>query len=85
MFPISYGHYMKNTSPTEPLIFLEVFKSGKYVDWSATQWFVIIFQERLRVLNEDLLAGSHLRHLRWYLTCWVSRWRQLINLRRRSN
>lgn len=38
MFPVSYGHYVKNLSPTEPLIFLELFKASKFVDFSATQW-----------------------------------------------
>ena len=38
VFPISYGHYVKNLSPTEPLIYLELFKAPKFVDFSATQW-----------------------------------------------
>nr|BAQ25796.1 oxalate decarboxylase 1 [Grifola frondosa] len=42
VFPTSYGHYMKNTSPTEPLIFLELFKASKYVDFSATQWLALM-------------------------------------------
>jgi oxalate decarboxylase len=29
---------IKNLSPTEPLIYLEVFKAPKFVDFSATQW-----------------------------------------------
>ncbi|KAF9456907.1 RmlC-like cupin domain-containing protein [Collybia nuda] len=41
VFPVSYGHYMKNLSPTEPLILLEVFKSDKFVDFSATQWLAL--------------------------------------------
>lgn len=32
---------MKNLSPTEPLIFLELFKSERFVDFSATQWWVL--------------------------------------------
>ena len=38
VFPVSYGHYVKNLSPTEPLIYLELFKAPKFVDFSATQW-----------------------------------------------
>ncbi|KAI0702825.1 Bicupin oxalate decarboxylase/oxidase [Cerioporus squamosus] len=38
VFPISYGHYIKNLSPTEPLIYLELFKAEKFIDFSATQW-----------------------------------------------
>ena len=40
VFPVSYGHYVKNLSPTEPLVFLELFKAPKFVDFSATQWLV---------------------------------------------
>ena len=38
---MSYGHYVLNLSPTEPLIFLELFKAPKYVDFSATQWLAL--------------------------------------------
>ncbi|EIW56396.1 Bicupin oxalate decarboxylase/oxidase [Trametes versicolor FP-101664 SS1] len=41
VFPVSYGHYVKNLSPTEPLIFLELFKASKFVDFSATQWLAL--------------------------------------------
>ncbi|KAH8092616.1 Bicupin oxalate decarboxylase/oxidase [Cristinia sonorae] len=41
VFPVSYGHYMKNTSPTQPLIFLELFKAPRFVDFSATQWLAL--------------------------------------------
>lgn len=30
-----------NLSPTEPLIYLELFKSEKFVDFSATQWLAL--------------------------------------------
>ena len=38
VFPTSYGHYVKNLSPTEPLIYLELFRAPKFVGFSATQW-----------------------------------------------
>ncbi|TBU31031.1 Bicupin oxalate decarboxylase/oxidase [Dichomitus squalens] len=41
VFPVSYGHYVKNLSPTEPLIYLELFKAPKFVDFSATQWLAL--------------------------------------------
>ncbi|KAL4264668.1 RmlC-like cupin domain superfamily protein [Pleurotus pulmonarius] len=41
VFPNSYGHYIKNLSPTEPLIFLEIFKQERFVDFSATQWLAL--------------------------------------------
>ncbi|KDQ55996.1 hypothetical protein JAAARDRAFT_208248 [Jaapia argillacea MUCL 33604] len=41
VFPVGYGHYMKNLSPTEPLIFLEVFKAPRFADFSATQWLAL--------------------------------------------
>ncbi|KAI0742956.1 Bicupin oxalate decarboxylase/oxidase [Daedaleopsis nitida] len=42
VFPVSYGHYIKNLSPTEPLIYLELFKAEKFVDFSATQWLALM-------------------------------------------
>lgn len=30
-----------NLSPTEPLIYLELFKAPKFVDFSATQWLAL--------------------------------------------
>ena len=30
-----------NTSPTEPLIFLELFKAPKFIDFSASQWMAL--------------------------------------------
>ena len=33
-------YQIKNISPTEPLIFLEVFNADRFVDFSATQWRV---------------------------------------------
>ncbi len=41
VFPTSYGHYMMNLSPTEPLIFLELFKAPRFYDFSATQWLAL--------------------------------------------
>ncbi|TFK36133.1 Bicupin oxalate decarboxylase/oxidase [Crucibulum laeve] len=41
VFPVSYGHYIKNLSPTEPLIYLEIFKAERFVDFSATQWLAL--------------------------------------------
>ncbi|RDX41584.1 Bicupin oxalate decarboxylase/oxidase [Lentinus brumalis] len=42
VFPVSYGHYIKNLSPTEPLIYVELFKAEKFVDFSATQWLALM-------------------------------------------
>ncbi|EKM52452.1 uncharacterized protein PHACADRAFT_30972 [Phanerochaete carnosa HHB-10118-sp] len=41
VFPASYGHYVENTSPTEPLVYLEMFKAPKFIDFSATQWLAL--------------------------------------------
>lgn len=41
VFPASWGHYVENTSPTEPLIYLELFKAPKFIDFSATQWLAL--------------------------------------------
>ena len=41
VFPASYGHYLQNLSPTEPLIYIEAFKAPKYIDFSATQWLAL--------------------------------------------
>lgn len=32
---------MLNLSPTEPLIFLELFKAPKFLDFSAVQWLAL--------------------------------------------
>lgn len=32
---------MMNLSPTEPLVFLELFKAPKFLDFSATQWLAL--------------------------------------------
>ncbi|TFK36135.1 hypothetical protein BDQ12DRAFT_668066 [Crucibulum laeve] len=32
---------IKNLSPTEPLIYLEIFKAERFVDFSATQWLAL--------------------------------------------
>ncbi|TFK48189.1 Bicupin oxalate decarboxylase/oxidase [Heliocybe sulcata] len=45
VFPVSYGHYIKNMSPTEPLIFLELFKAPQFADFSATQWLALMPQQ----------------------------------------
>ncbi|KAJ3558922.1 hypothetical protein NM688_g645 [Phlebia brevispora] len=37
VFPMGYGHYMENISPTEPLTFLALFNAPRFVDFSATQ------------------------------------------------
>lgn len=61
VFPVSYGHYVKNLSPTEPLIFLELFKASKFVDFSATQWCVARYPVVSRDANDRRLfqARSH--------------------------
>jgi oxalate decarboxylase len=30
-----------NTSPTEPLLYLEIFKADRFLDFSATQWLAL--------------------------------------------
>jgi oxalate decarboxylase len=35
--PFAYGHYVQNTG-TQPLVFLEMFRTSRYADISATQW-----------------------------------------------
>lgn len=38
--PFAYGHYIQNTG-TESVWFLEVFKSGRFVDISLNQWLAL--------------------------------------------
>lgn len=41
VFPVGYGHYVKNPSKTEPLVYLEVFKAATFADFSVTQWSAV--------------------------------------------
>jgi oxalate decarboxylase len=53
---------MENTSPTEPLIFLELFKAPRYVDFSATQWLALTPPQIVAdLLNITVEAASSLK------------------------
>ncbi|KAK4554670.1 hypothetical protein LTR86_008172 [Recurvomyces mirabilis] len=41
VFPDNSGHYVENTSPTEDLVWIEVYKSDRVVDISLTQWLAL--------------------------------------------
>ncbi|KAK9795319.1 putative Cupin type-1 domain-containing protein [Seiridium cardinale] len=40
-FPDNSGHYIGNTSPTEELVWTEIYKSDKVKDISLTQWLAL--------------------------------------------
>jgi oxalate decarboxylase len=35
------GHYIENTSPTEDLVWIEIYKSDRVKDISLTQWLAL--------------------------------------------
>lgn len=55
--PRNMGHYVENLSETEPLEFLETFKSDKFEDFSLEQWLAAtpgnLVAEHLNLKGED--------------------------------
>ena len=41
VFPDNSGHYVENTSDTEDLIWIEIFKADRVADISLTQWLAL--------------------------------------------
>jgi oxalate decarboxylase/phosphoglucose isomerase-like protein (cupin superfamily) len=41
VFPDDSGHYIENTSPTENLVWIELYKSDRVADISLTQWLAL--------------------------------------------
>lgn len=41
VFPDNSGHYVENTSDTEDLIWIEIFKTDRIADISLTQWLAL--------------------------------------------
>lgn len=41
VFPDNSGHYVENTSETEPLVWIELYKSERVADISLTQWLAL--------------------------------------------
>ncbi|TVY40634.1 putative oxalate decarboxylase [Lachnellula subtilissima] len=41
VFPDNSGHYIENTSKTENLVWIEIYKSDRVVDISLTQWLAL--------------------------------------------
>ena len=41
MFPDNSGHYIENTSETEDLIWIEIYKSDRVADIPLTQWLAL--------------------------------------------
>ena len=41
VFPDNSGHYVENTSKTEDLIWIELYKSDRVADISLTQWLAL--------------------------------------------
>ncbi|KAL8792145.1 MAG: hypothetical protein Q9195_005241 [Heterodermia aff. obscurata] len=41
VFPDNSGHYIENTSDTEQLIWIELYKSDRVADISLTQWLAL--------------------------------------------
>jgi len=47
VFPVGWGHYIKNDSPDEPLIYLELWKAPKFVEYTATQWLSLMPEQHV--------------------------------------
>lgn len=41
VFPDNSGHYIENTSETEKLVWIEIYKSDRVADISLTQWLAL--------------------------------------------
>ena len=41
VFPDNSGHYIENTSETETLVWIELYKSDRVADISLTQWLAL--------------------------------------------
>ena len=41
VFPDNSGHYIQNTSPTENLVWIEIYRAGRVADISLTQWLAL--------------------------------------------
>ena len=57
--PVAVGHYVENTG-SEPLRFLELFKSPRYADFSLAQWLGLLPPELVRdhlPLPKDVIAS----------------------------
>jgi oxalate decarboxylase len=57
--PFAMGHYVENTG-TEPLRFLEMFRSSYYADVSLNQWMALLPPELVRAhmnLDQPTMAG----------------------------
>ncbi len=54
--PFAMGHYVQNTG-TEPLVFLEMFRSSYYADVSLNQWLALTPKQ---LVQETLNPSEHL-------------------------
>ncbi|MGN7765212.1 oxalate decarboxylase family bicupin [Paenibacillus sp. 22594] len=63
--PFAFGHYIQNTG-TEPLWFLEMFKSDRFADVSLNQWMALTPEE---LVSSNLNVGPELmdalRKVKW--------------------
>ncbi|KAG7007480.1 oxalate decarboxylase [Physcia stellaris] len=57
VFPDNSGHYIENTSDTEKLVWIELYKSDRVVDVSLTQW--------LALTPADIVASTLKIPFRW--------------------
>lgn len=56
------GHYIENTSPTEKLIWIEIYKSDRVADISLTQWLALTPAPIVaKTLNISLSVVEHLK------------------------
>ncbi|MCJ1347832.1 hypothetical protein MMC31_006062 [Peltigera leucophlebia] len=62
VFPDNSGHYIENTSKTEKLIWIELYKSDRVADISLTQWLALTPSDIVAVtLNISLSVVNQLK------------------------
>lgn len=56
------GHYIENTSDTEKLVWVEIYKSDRVADISLTQWLALTPADIVaNVLKVDIEVVKHLK------------------------
>ncbi|KAL2009980.1 hypothetical protein VTN00DRAFT_5787 [Thermoascus crustaceus] len=62
VFPDNSGHYIENTSDTEKLVWVEIYKSDRVADISLTQWLALTPADIVaNVLKVDIEVVKHLK------------------------
>ena len=59
---VSSGHYIENTSETEKLIWIEIYKSDRVADISLAQWLALTPADTVaNTLKVDIEVVKHIK------------------------